>query len=479
MGYTTPSAFYASRQRLAQADFYPARALKAVNDFCFPDNHNETRLAHGAIPLPCPVRRIPLPPSPRALIGIEETCVALAYLMNSYPVTSGTFIRDEIRAIERHGVPVHRFAVRQWDQPLVDPRDEEEQAKTQYLLTGNLVGLLRDGLLELVRNPAGFFRTIALAARLRWRAGRGFIRHAAYFLEAIAFKRQAVARGIGHVHVHFSTNATAVAMLAQRLGGPGYSFTVHGPDELLDPVGNSLALKVERARFVAAITHFCRSQLIWFAGHDSAAKIQVMRCGIDVEAHAVAPPITPDNQTFVCLGRLCPQKGQAMLPAIVARLRKGFPGVKLVLIGGGDLQETIEAEIARHGVGDAITLTGYMRQANALKHVANARALLLPSAAEGLPIVIMEAMALGKPVISTYIAGIPELLDGDAGWIIPAGDEQATETAMRAALTASPQTLAAMGREGRARVVQHHRIDRLATQLIGTFRQHTTLGGAP
>ncbi len=452
------------------------RPFTSSEDFCFFEIITHSGADHGANPMSCPAGRIPLPPTPQAIIGTEETCVALAYLTNSYPVTSGTFVRDEIRAIERQGIPVHRFAVRQWDQTLVDPRDEEERARTHYLLTGNLTGLVRDGLVELVCNPAGFFRTLALAARLRWRAGRGFVRHAAYFLEAIAFKREAKARGIDHVHVHFSTNATAVAMLAQTLGGPGYSFTVHGPDELLDPAGNSLALKVERARFVVAITHFCRSQLIWFAGHDCAAKIQVMRCGIDVKAHAVAPPISSENQTFVCLGRLCPQKGQAMLPAIVARLREDTPGLKLVLIGGGDLQETIEAEIARYGVGDAITLTGYMKQADALKHVADARALLLPSAAEGLPIVIMEAMALGKPVISTYIAGIPELLDGNTGWIIPAGDEGAIEAAMRAALAASTETLAAMGREGRARVTQHHTIDRLAAQLIAAFRQHTTPG---
>jgi len=220
---------------------------------------------------------------------------------------------------------------------------------------------------------------------------------------------------------------------------------------------------------VAAITHFCRSQLIWFAGHDSAAKIQVMRCGIDVEAHAVAPPITPDNQTFVCLGRLCPQKGQAMLPAIVARLRKGFPGVKLVLIGGGDLQETIEAEIARHGVGDAITLTGYMRQANALKHVANARALLLPSAAEGLPIVIMEAMALGRPVVSTPVAGIPELVrDDESGLLVPAGDAGALADAL-ARLAGDPALAARLAAGGRRRIESDFALARNVEQLAALF----------
>lgn len=403
--------------------------------------------------------------------------VSLAYLMNSYPVPSATFVRDEIAGLEGAGVTVQRFAVRRWAGTLVDPHDIGEQGKVSYLLDGNLAGLFWAALAALATGPLAFFRGLGLALALRRRAGRGTVRHIAYFLQAVYFRRAARDRAVTHVHVHFSTNATAVAMISARMGGPGYSFTVHGPDELLDPAGSSLAQKIAHARFVVAITDFCRSQLVWFGGHDAQAKIKVMRCGVDVDAIAPRGPIEADLQHFVCVGRLCPQKGQTALPAIVSRLRKNYPEIAITLIGDGESRAAVEAEIARHNVGMHFKFLGFLPHADAMAHVARARAFILPSAAEGLPIAIMEALAHGVPVISTYIAGIPELLDETCGWIIPAGNEAKLEAAMAAALAAPPQTLNAMGAQGRRRVEASHRADQLTQNLMAAFSPY--LGPRP
>ena len=391
----------------------------------------------------------------------------IAYLMNTYPLTSTTFIRREIEAHERRGLNIHRYAVRQWDGKLVDPLDIAEIERTHYLLTGNAGGLVKAFLRELIENPGGLAKALGPWWSLLNKARGGVVRHAAYLMEACYFRQRCAADGIDHVHVHFLTNSTAVAMLARIMGGPSYSATVHGPDELVDAPLLDFPAKIEHASFIAAITHFCRSQLIRFSSIRSAEKIAIVHCGLNLDDFAPSPP--PDNRTLVCVGRLCPQKGQAQIPAAAAALRAEFPDLKVILIGDGESRAEIEAEIARLGVGDVVQITGWMENAKVREALKAARAFVLPTFAEGLPVVIMEALALGRPVISTYIAGIPELVDEGCGWIVPAGDGEALTGAMRAALTASPEKLAALGREGRKRIEDRHDVDKEAAKLAALF----------
>ncbi len=393
----------------------------------------------------------------------------LAYLLNSYPMTSTTFIRREIDAIEARGVPVTRFAVRHWDVGLVEPADLAEQARTEYLLTGNVAGLLRSGLAELATNLPALLAVLPLWLRLL-RAGGGVVRHVGYLLQAIHFRRRTARAGIGHVHVHFSTNATGVALLARRLGGAPYSFTVHGPDELVDPAANCLAEKVAGAAFVVAITDYCRGRIAAEAAAD-AGRIRVIACGLALDSVPVAPPVAADDHRLVCVGRLCANKGQVLIPAAVAALRAEFPGLVVELIGDGEDRPAIEAEIARLGIADMVVLSGWMDGARVLERIAAARALLLPSYAEGLPIVLMEALATGRAVVTTRIAGIPELVDEGCGWVIEPGDVPALTQAMRAALSATPAALAAMSAEGRARVAARHDIRMTAALLLEAMGQ--------
>ncbi len=383
----------------------------------------------------------------------------IGYLMNTYPVTSGTFIRREIRALEAGGAEVMRYAVRRWDQALVDPADREEAAQTHYLLSGRAGGLVGDFLGMLLRNPAGVMRALGLWRRLVANAGGGLVRHTAYLMEAATLCRLAARDGIAHLHCHFSTNPAAVAMLARAMGGPGYSFTAHGPDEFLETGPGSLGLKIAQAEFVVAISHFCRGTLALaaeVAGVKGAwEKIHIVRCGLDLGDFPVSGAgfETPE---IVCVGRLCPQKGQVLIPAAVAEVAQTHPEIRVVLIGDGESREAIEAEIARLGLSAQIELAGWATNADVRARVGQARALLLPSFAEGLPIVIMEALALGRPVITTYIAGIPELVDAGCGWILPAGDEAALAHALGEVMAASPADLAARGAEGRARIEARH-----------------------
>ncbi|NGM33666.1 glycosyltransferase family 4 protein [Methylobacterium sp. DB0501] len=394
--------------------------------------------------------------------------MTVAYLVNTGPVTSSTFIRREMAALEAQGVTVRRFAIRRWHLPLVDPRDIADQARTQYILSGNLPGLLLAVLRQAATDPAALLRGAWLAARLA-RSGGGAIRHAAYFLEAAYFLRALRREGIAHTHVHFSSNAAAVALITRTMGGPSYSFTAHGPDEFLTATEDGLALKLSGAAFAVAISHFCRAQLLRFGGTQFRDRIAVARCGLDLDEFVPSDRPAGSSRTLVCVGRLCPQKGQVYLPAAVAALRATEAPFRLVLIGDGESRPAIEAEIARHGVGDLIALRGWQNSAEVRAAIAEARALVLPSFAEGLPIVLLEALALARPVVTTTVAGIPELVDEACGRIVPPGDGAALVGALRDILRADDATLAEMGRTGRARVARHHDLGTLATTLRGLF----------
>jgi colanic acid/amylovoran biosynthesis glycosyltransferase len=397
--------------------------------------------------------------------------VNIAYLMNAYPMTSTTFIRREIEALEELGLKIQRHAVRTWAEDLVDQRDIAERVRTHYLLTDNILGLLFALVKEPFINPRGLARSLWIWAKLLRNSRYEFVKHMAYLMQAVYFRQLAEERRFTHVHVHFATNATAVALLSRLMGGPSYSFTVHGPDEFVEPERLSFGTKIEHAAFVVAISEYCRSQLLRFARDTDGCKIVVGRCALALEEFEGATEAS-SNKVLVCVGRLCPQKGQVLIPAAVAQLREEFPDVKVVLIGDGESRVEVERAIAAYKVADLVELRGWVANGDVLRLIRESRALLLPSYAEGLPVVIMEALASGRPVISTLIAGIPELVDETCGWLFPAGNEQKLLEAMRGALTCTPSVLAKMGEAGQERVKRFHDRRRLAKLLYENFLEH-------
>ena len=395
----------------------------------------------------------------------------VAYLVNQYPKVSHTFIRREILALERQGVAVRRFAVRGWDAEVVDPEDRAEQGRTQYLLQHGLVPLLLAVLAQVLSAPRRFMAALGLALRMARRADRPWPYHLIYLAEACALRRAVGDNGADQLHAHFGTNTAEVAMLAHALGGPPFSFTVHGPEEFDKPQFLGLPEKMHRANAVIAISSYGRSQLWRWAGAADWPKVQVVHCGLDEAffGDAALPPT--DAPRLVCVGRLCEQKGQLLLVDAAALLAAEGQPFELVLAGDGEMRLAVEEAIARHGLGQRVRITGWISSAQVRDELAAARALVLPSFAEGLPVVIMEALAVGRPVLSTYVAGIPELVrDGVEGWLFEAGSAEAAARAMRACLQAPAERLRAMGEAGRTRVLARHRADTEAARLVAVWR---------
>lgn len=413
--------------------------------------------------------------------AVVEPTRRVAYLVNQYPKVSHSFIRREILALERQGIEVLRVAVRGWDDAVADPVDAAERGRTRYLLQGGLGLPLRALASRALASPRRCWRALRLALAMRRRSGRGLFPHLAYLAEASLLVGWLEESGIGHLHAHFGTNPAEVAMLARELGGPPYSFTVHGPEEFDKPEALGLGEKGRRAAFVVAISSFGRSQLYRWLPLTDWDKVQVVHCGLEEAFHAgadAAPaPVAP---RLVCVGRLCEQKGQLLLVQALARVRDRGVAVELVLAGDGEMRADVEALIDRLGLRPQVRITGWIGSDQVRAEILASRALVLPSFAEGLPVVLMEAMALRRPVITTFVAGIPELVrDGENGWLVPAGDVDRLAAAIEECLVASPAEIARRGDAARTRVLARHDVDREAGRLARLFGAGVSAADAP
>lgn len=395
----------------------------------------------------------------------------IAYFINQYPKVSHSFIRREILALERQGIEVQRIALRGWDGELQDNDDIAERSKTRYVLEDGVKGLLKP-LLEVLRaQPRRFFSALWLALGMGRRADRGWPYHLIYLAEACRVVQWLQAFGAEHVHAHFGTNSTEVVMLANALGGPHYSFTVHGPEEFDKPQFLHIGEKVRRAAFVAAVSSYGRSQLYRWVAHAHWDKVKVVHCGLEAAFHAGPPVPVPAVPRLVCVGRLCEQKGQLLLLEAAQKLAAQGTTFELVLAGDGEMRAELETLIARYGLQGQVRITGWISSGQVREELLAARALVLPSFAEGLPVVIMEAMALRRPVLTTYVAGIPELVrPGENGWLFPAGAVQELAAAMADCLGQPDEVLQRMGDAAHQRVLERHDIDTEAAKLASYFR---------
>lgn len=400
----------------------------------------------------------------------------IAYVINQYPKISHSFIRREILALERQGFEIFRISLRGWDAELVDEEDQREQTKTRYVLQEGIPALLLGILRALLAAPRQFFSALALAVRVSQDAERPLPYHLAYFAEACRILPWLKSSGATHLHAHFGTNSSEIAMLAHALGGPPYSFTVHGQDELLF---GGIAEKVRHATFVVAISSYGRSQLYRRIDYAHWPKVKVVHCGLEPSFHAVAETPLPTAPRLVCVGRLSAEKGQMLLIEAAHLLAGKGIEFELVLAGDGDMRARVEASIAQYGLGKRVRITGWISSGQVREEILAARALVLPSFTEGLPIVIMEAMALRRPVLATCVTGIPELvLAGENGWLFPAGSVDDLAAAMESCLLKSPEELRKMGDAGYLRVMERHSIDTEAAKLAALFGSHAASNGS-
>lgn len=391
----------------------------------------------------------------------------IAYLINQYPKVSHSFIRREILALEKMEVKIERYSIRPSRDELVDQTDIDEHSKTKFILEQSVFKILGYCLIALIKSPVRWIATLTLAIKVGWRSDRGLARHLFYFVEACVAAKWCNDDNINHIHAHFGTNSAALAMFAGKLSNIPYSFTVHGPEEFDKPEFLSLSTKIEHAAFVVAISSFGRSQLYRQIDGGLWPKVKIVHCGLEAAFYDVeTKPILNENK-LVCVGRLCEQKGQLLLIEAAHRLRVNGLEFKLTLAGDGPMRTEIEELIEKYDLHSTVNITGWISSDEVRRELLSSRGLVLPSFAEGLPVVIMESMALSRPVITTYIAGIPELvIPEENGWLIPASDIDQLVSAMEKALNMSGENINEVGSRAKQRVIQRHNIDIEAAKLL-------------
>jgi colanic acid/amylovoran biosynthesis glycosyltransferase len=405
----------------------------------------------------------------------------IAYLTTEYPKVSHTFIRREIRALEARGHRVLRLAIRSGGPTLADAADREEAARTIACLELPKARFLAAFAAMTLTRPWSCLSALGMTWRMSRASDRGRLRHLAYLAEAAVLLRICEAQGIHHVHVHFGTNAAAVARLMRRLsrGRLTYSMTVHGPDEFDAPRGFALREKVADAEFVVAISDYCAAQIRRWSDPDHWRRIHVVRCTVGPEFFDHAAPVPSSSRTLLSIGRLSAQKGQLLLIEAMARLRDDGLDARLVLAGDGEMRGVIERAVADHGLVDRVLITGWVDEARVRRLLREARALVQPSFAEGLPVVMLEAMAMQRPVVATHIAGVPELVrPGENGWLVPAGNVGELMAAMRSALLDPAERLSRMGQRGAQRVRERHSTGTETLKLEALLHGATAAGHA-
>lgn len=403
----------------------------------------------------------------------------IAYLVSQYPAVSHTFILREVRKLRALGFTIDVASVNPTDRPRkqLTAEEREEADATWVLKRQSPAAVAWAHLTALLRSPLGYLR--GLASALRWAGGDlgRMMYHVLYFGEAIVLAQWMRRRELDHVHVHFATPASTVAMIASRVRPITFSITVHGPDEFYDAPGYLLREKIERASFVCCIGTYARSQLMKLSRFEDWGKFEVAPLGVDpwrFEPRRFRAD--PDVFEILCVGRLVPAKGQHVLIAAIEQLRREGLPVRLRLVGDGPDRESLEQDVASRELGGFVIFEGAQNHDRVLDLYQRADIFALASFAEGIPVVLMEAMALTIPCVTTRITGIPELIrDGIDGLLVPPSDDEALAMALRRLIASGPLRRG-LGEAGRARVHDRYNLDQNVAALASIYSRR--LAGA-
>jgi glycosyltransferase involved in cell wall biosynthesis len=420
----------------------------------------------------------------------------LAYLVKTFPKLSETFVLNEILELERQGVELHIFSLRQPAETKVHPAVAEMRAPVTYVRSwytplppppdrvpfeklAYKVQMSEEGRFMFLHHPIWFLRAWLFQVRnsaqtkcgTRWR----------YFYEALALARELRRRGFTHLHAHFANEPTSVAELAQRLAGCRFSFTAHAKDIYLTDRAE-LARKMASAEFVVTCTGFNQTYLKSIACsrtpiHLSYHGVDLSRfsCGMgNFREHPTATPV------ILSVGRFCEKKGFTYLIQACHRLKQKGRHFVCRIVGFGPLQKQLEELIETLTLQDSVLLVGKMTQDKLLQEYRQAHLFVLPCLVtddgdrDGIPNVLMEAMAMRIPVISTSVSGIVELVDHmENGLLAPEKDLEALTAAMETLLD-DPGLRERLGGNGRQKVMARFSLKHSTANLRCLFA-----GGGP
>jgi colanic acid/amylovoran biosynthesis glycosyltransferase len=399
--------------------------------------------------------------------------LSLAYLIGHYPGVSLTFILREVTLLREMGVQIRTASINAAEpsQDGFTDAEKREQQQTFYVKARGVLRIALDHAACFVHRPGRYLRGLAFAAKMGGLEPRTFVYHLLYFAEAIVVGQWMLRNGLHHVHVHFANNTSTVALIASKVFPIQYSITVHGPNEFYGVELYRLREKIEGAAFLCCIGHFCRSQLMRICQPDQWGKFQIAPLGVDPQAFQ--PRAFPEAATknLLCVGRLVPEKGQAILLEALRLLLQHGHRIHLHLAGDGPSRRSLENLAKSLGVTMAVTFHGSMNQVRLRDLFRIADVFVLPSFAEGIPVALMEAMAMEIPCVSTFVAGIPELIEsGTDGILVPPSDSGLLADAIAKLITDAKFRLR-LARAGRLKVLKRYNLRPNVEALASIFEQ--------
>jgi glycosyltransferase involved in cell wall biosynthesis len=394
----------------------------------------------------------------------------MAYLVSRYPAISHTFILREIVRLRALGHSIFTASINPPDRAMeaMESEERQETKNTFFVKAQGAYGAVAALLYWCARSPARLACTLrqglSLGKNGSWFYGL------AYIAEAALVGRWMQQHALQHLHVHFGSAGATVGILVKQLTRCHLSYTIHGPDEFDDVFGQHLPLKMQKADCVVCISQFAKGQLMRISHPDHWPKLQVCRLGVDSAqfTYTLRPPTKTPVQ-LLCVGRLSPAKAQILLVQACAKLHGEGLDFALTLVGDGPDRPRIEQAIASLGLARQIHLTGALNQAEVRSHFASADIFVLPSLAEGIPVVLMEAMSCGVPCVSTPVNGIPELIAHECtGLLATPGDVDALSLQLRR-LIVEPELRRLLAEAAHTKVLTDFDLDRNVAQLSRIF----------
>lgn len=354
----------------------------------------------------------------------------MVYVLTYYPQLFATFIADEIQALEARGFEVLPVAMNTpAPSDLAGAHERAERDRTLYLKAQGAWRVSRAILRAAATSPTALARTLWRAVRTAGLDLKLALWRVFHVVEGLLVWERCRQAGVRHIHAHFGLTPATIAWLActfANLAGEDctWSFTIHGYQDFANEKEAALAPKAESAHHVVCVSDFTRSQIMRITPPRLWDKFHVVRCGIDLERFRFAPGAQRAGvPTILVVGRLSAEKGHGVLLEALGLLRQAGTEVVVEFAGDGGFRADLEAQAARLGVSDRVRFLGGLHPSEISGRLRRADVFCLPSFSEGLPVSIMEAMAIGTPVVTTHIGGIPELaVDGETALLVPAGN---------------------------------------------------------
>lgn len=405
--------------------------------------------------------------------------IRMAYLVSQYPAISHTFILREVLALRKLGFDINVASINPVDRPAekLTQEEREETARTFYLKNVSLVRALSDNAFAFLRSPIRYTQSLLWALKLGKPDLKRMLYGFFYFVEAVLLAGWMRKNEASHLHVHFATPASMVGLIASKLTRASFSITVHGPDEFYDVSQYQLPAKISGCSFLCSISEFARSQLMKLSAVKEWAKFEVTPLGVDPDKFP-PKPVKPDNGHFeiLCVGRLVPAKGQHILIRALDLIVKNGGNARLRFVGDGPDRRSLEELANSLGIADRTAFEGSVNQDRILTFYNQADVFVLPSFAEGVPVVLMEAMSVQLPCVTTRITGIPELIrDGIDGLLVTPSDH--VELAqMIERLMKEPGLARRLGIAGRQRVMANYDLTANTARLAEVFRRRLCAG---